>query len=378
MKRLFSPEIKKIYAKYPALIRTGTWERIVALVKKGDPKTAEVLARDAASRSRQVNAQNILARKIRVNRIQLFAYQSRMAEELQALLRSRADSLELAVRRTADTAQSQGMAPLRVVVASEMSVLRRDLKVWLTDGIWSSILLGLRNTEDAMVDVFKANEESYAPEIGKERELCEERLAFGLTAPLVGRGNPKLARGSTAYDKATDKLYAKLVERGTQGLRPSDRIWELTERTKLQLNSLLQREIAAGSPSTRIAKRLQDYLAPEVVGREPNLGSGVYRSPFKNAMRLARTQTNEAYTNAQAEWAKTRSWVKGMMVTLSPAHDPEGDEDECDAWAGKVLSPEEFEERVPFHPHCMCFGTIVIKDEFLEPSREEAVQVQGG
>ncbi len=373
MKRLFSPAVKKIYAKYPALIRTNSWERIVALCNKGDEETAELVARDLSSRSKQINAQNILARKIRVNRVQLFAYQSTLADELRELLQVRADSLELAVRRSAETATARDLPTLRRTVASEMAVLRRDLNTWLRDGIWQSILLGLRNTEDALVPVFKANEESYAPEIGKERELIEERLSFGLTAPLVGKGKPKLARGSTAYDKATDKLYAKIVDQGSQGLRPSDRIWQQTKQAELQMNNILQREIAAGTESRKIAQKLGDFLSPEVTNREPGLGSGVYRSPFKNAYRLARTQTNAAYTGAQAEWAKTRSWVKGIMVTLSPAHDPEGDADICDEWAGRVLSPEEFQERVPFHGHCMCFGTIVIKDEFLDT--EEAVRV---
>lgn len=370
MPRLFSPAVKQIYSKYPALVRTATWDRVTALCQKGDQKTAEVVARDASARSKQLNAQNILARKIRINRVQLFASQTGMAQEANKIFKDRSDSLELAIRRTAEDIQSVGMPLLRKLVTGEMAVLRRDLNKWLTDGIWQSILLGLRNTEDALVDVFKANEESYSPEIGRERELCEERLSFGLTTPLVGRGNPKLKRGSESYYKTTDALYEKIVKQGTQGLQPSDRIWQLSKATELELNRILQSEIAAGTSSRDIAAELGDYISP-AVGRRAGLGQGVYKSPLRNAMRLARTETNRAYTNAQAEWAKTRSWVKGMMVTLSPAHDPTGGEDECDAWAGKILDPEEFEQRVPFHPHCMCFGTIVIKDEFL--SVEEAV-----
>lgn len=370
--RLFSPEIKQIYSRYPALIRTTTWDRIVALCQKGDKATAEIIAKDTSSRSRQLNAQNVLARKIRINRVQLFAFQTAMASEADGLFADRADALELAIRRL-DDLQSAGMPILRKLVAGELAILRRDLNKWMTDGIWQSILLGLRNTENALVDVFKMNEESYSPEIGKERELIEERLSFGLTAPLVGSGKPQLKRGSESYYKTTDALYEKLVKQGTQGLQPSDRIWQLSKSTELELNRILQAEIAAGTSSRDVADKLGEYLSPEVAGKQGALGQGVYKSPLKNAMRLARTETNRAYTNAQAEWAKTRSWVKGMMVTLSPAHDPAAGEDECDAWAGKILDPDEFQERVPFHPHCMCFGTVVIKDEFLSVESEEAV-----
>lgn len=368
--RINSPAAKQIYSKYPALVRTAAWDRIQALCVKGDKATAEIVARDASARSRQINAQNVLARKIRINRVQLFAVQSMMMRVAGQFIQDRADSLELTIRRSSDDLQSVGMPALRKIVAGEMVLLRRDLNKWITEGIWQSILLGLHNTESALVDVFKMNEESYSPELGRERELLEERLSFGLTAPLVGRGNPKLKRGSESYYKTTDALYQKLVKQGTQGLQPSDRIWQLSKATELELNRILQSEIAAGTSSRDVAGMLGDYVSPKVAAGA-SAGRGVYSSPLKNAMRLARTETNRAYTNAQAEWAKTRSWVKGMMVTLSPAHDPTGGEDECDAWAGKILDPDEFQERVPFHPHCMCFGTVVIKDEFL--SVEEAV-----
>jgi hypothetical protein len=80
-------------------------------------------------------------------------------------------------------------------------------------------------------------------------------------------------------------------------------------------------------------------------------------------MRLARTETNRAYTQATAKFAENKPWVIGMQVTLSPEHDQF---DECDDLAnGDVLTPDEFASTIPAHPHCMCYGTYVIDPQYL-------------
>jgi hypothetical protein len=358
------PGVRQVYSRFPAVYRTRYWDEAVSLCRKGDLDGAMAVAKGASQRSRQLNAQNILARKVRVNRMALFAQHAQMQERAKAILRAVADAAELETRRWDGTAKR--LPELRKALASATAVMRRSLNKWASDGVWDAINLGVRNTEDAMVDVFKANEEAYHPDLGAERQLMEERLAVGLSGKLTGRGRPELS--SAAYDQLTDKVYERLVKKGLQGLRPSDSVWDLTKRTELEMNRILQRGIAVGTSSRDLAGELQDYLNPDIGKAGADLGPGVYGKPLKNAMRLARTETNRAYAAATAEWAKTRGWVKGIMVTLSSAHDPTGEEDECDKWAGRVLSPDDFQDKVPFHPHCMCYGTMVIKDEYLEPA----------
>jgi hypothetical protein len=357
------PGVRQLYSRFPAVYRTATWDELVRLCRTGKAEDAEALARQTSSRSRQINAQNVLARKVRVNRVALFALQAGMAKGAKEILQDAADLAELEVRRW--SGQVGGLQDMRKALASVTASMRRSLNKWVTDGVWQSVLLGVRNTEDAMVDVFRQNEESYHPDLGAERELMEERLAVGISGRLTGRGKPELS--TAAYHQLTDKVYEKIVKRGLDGLRPSDSVWELTKRTELELNRILQRGVARGESARDLAKEVQDFLSPSIGKKGADLGPGVYKKPMKNALRLARTETNRAYAGATAEWARTRSWVKGIMVTLSSAHDPTGEEDECDKWAGRVVSPDKFQELVPFHPHCMCYGTMVIKDEYLDP-----------
>ena len=358
-----SMEFKKIYARYPALARTPTWGAIDDLLKAGRTDAAWALAEKVSSRNKQLNAQNVLARKIRIERVKLFALQRAMAEDLQSLLRGLAARVSAAVLR-ADTPKQ--VRALRRLVAGEVKIFRRALTKWLTDGIWNSVELGMRNTEAALLPIFKDNEESLHRETWLEMNLMEERLTFGISGTLVGRGNPEIAKGSQTYQDATDAAYQRIVAKNNNGLQLSSRIWDMTKRTELDLQKILEQEISQGTSSKDVADEVEKYLADE-----PVAGPGTYSKPAANAMRLARTETSRAYSTAQAEWAKTRNWVKGIMVTLSSAHNPAIDGDECDDMAGKIVSPDEFEGLLPLHPHCMCFGTIVVKDEYLNV--EEAV-----
>ena len=356
--------VREIYSKYPALYRTSTWKKVVKLAKEGKVQDAQELALDTSRRFKQLNAQNVTARKLRLNRMALFAQHTAMRGVVNKIFKKAAEDSEKAVLHWSGDGSVKGMRELRKELSTAESFLRRELNKWLRDNIWKSILLAVDNIEDALSEIFASNEEGLHPVLKAEQELMEERLSVGVSSELFKKGKTSLS--TAKYYAVVDKIYEKIVNSSLKKLKPSDSVWELTKTLGLEMNRIVQRGINQGTSSKDIAKDILKFLSPDVLKSKAVLPKGVYHNPVKNAMRLARTETNRAYASAQAEWASTRSWVKGMMVTLSPAHNPAGDYDVCDRWAGKVLTPDEFSDRVPFHSHCMCFGTVVIKDEFLD------------
>jgi hypothetical protein len=353
-------ELRQIYSRYPALARTRTWSAIDDLVRTGNKKAAWALAEKISSQSLQINAQNVLARKLRIARLKFFALHVGMADGLKEMMRGCGARISKTVQLSDGTPAQ--VRVMKKVIATEIVVLRRAMMKWVTDAIWASVLLSFRNIEESLVPVFKDNEESLASEPWKEMNLMEERLSFGLSQTLVGRGSPEMAKGSQVYKDATDAAYQNIVARNNNGLLLSSRIWDLTERAKLDMQKILENEIGLGTATRDVAKDLEGYLLDEPVS-----GPGVYSKPLANAMRIARTETVAAYASAMAEWAKTRSWVKGIMVTLSSAHESVL-ECECEQWAGKIVDADEFASLVPIHPNCMCYGTVVVKDEYLTES----------
>lgn len=101
-------------------------------------------------------------------------------------------------------------------------------------------------------------------------------------------------------------------------------------------------------------------------------GRGVYRSSYKNAMRLARTETNMAYRAADCERWKQLDFVRGFRVVLSKNHPVEDICNELSAdsendTSGKGEYPKGFVFK-GWHPHCYCYCVPLLctEDELFQ------------
>lgn len=134
-----------------------------------------------------------------------------------------------------------------------------------------------------------------------------------------------------------DRALRAFQQREMQGLKLSDRVWRATEGMKLDMERAIEVALAEGVPAQKLSERVRELLKEphrlyrRVRDKDGNLrlsqaaqkyhpGTGVYRSSYKNAMRVARTEVNMAYQASDSErW--TRSWwVKGIRVSLSNNH----------------------------------------------------------
>lgn len=177
-----------------------------------------------------------------------------------------------------------------------------------------------------------------------------------------------------------DRALRAFQQREMQGLKLSDRVWSATEGMKLDMERAIEVALAEGVPAQKLSERVRELLKEphrlyrRVRDKDGNLrlsqaaqkyhpGTGVYRSSYKNAMRVARTEVNMAYQASDSErW--TRSWwVKGIRVSLSNNHtspDSKGRPaplvDICDELAGDYPADFKF---TGWHPQCRCFATAI-------------------
>lgn len=183
-------------------------------------------------------------------------------------------------------------------------------------------------------------------------------------------------RGNTASTFVNEK-------RG--GFTISDRVWRAGAATKKEMEVIIQNAIKEGLSADDIAGKLKSYLnEPDKLFRrvknkdtgklewsEAALkykpGRGVYRSAYKNAMRLARTEVNMAYRTAQWEQFKDDPTVIGFEVKLSNNHTLNGEpfRDICDELEGKYPKTFKF---TGWHPQCRCnyFPIFITEDDFLK------------
>lgn len=177
-----------------------------------------------------------------------------------------------------------------------------------------------------------------------------------------------------------DRALRAFQQREMQGLKLSDRVWRATEGMKLDMERAIEVALAEGVPAQKLSERVRELLKEphrlyrRVRDKDGNLrlsqaaqkyhpGTGVYRSSYKNAMRVARTEVNMAYQASDSErW--TRSWwIKGIRVSLSNNHtspDSKGRPaplvDICDELAGDYPADFKF---TGWHPQCRCFATAI-------------------
>lgn len=109
----------------------------------------------------------------------------------------------------------------------------------------------------------------------------------------------------------------------------------------------------------------QLHLSKRAAAYHP--GQGVYRSSYKNARRLAVTETNMAYnTSDHLRWQQL-DFVVGIEVRLSGNHTCLGGDgkphkftDICDELAGKYPKTFKF---TGWHPQCRCIAISILKTQ---------------
>lgn len=304
----------------------------------------------------------ILAKRIRMHRVELFARLAQSEKALRAMLTAFKKPV---IKSVVIYGQSlRGLKPINAALHTATVTLRGSLRVWMSSLVRDAVGMGFRHPGDALKPIFKDNQESIVTEIVADQALFEARLSFGMNVPPGS--TPGVKTSSVKWRTAGQRIIHKVAKSNLQGLTVSERIWDLTARTEQDLKRIIANQIADGESPYDIAKSIEKYVSPEVGAADElgiQTGPGVYRSAYRNAMRLARTETNRAYVQAQAAFYTDKPWIDTVEITLSPEHD---EPDECDDLAdGGPYSPEEAAAELPAHPHCMCSITPTIDPAYL-------------
>ncbi len=313
----------------------------------------------------------IIAKRLRMERVELFSRIAQAEKALRAMLTVFTSAI---VERVVVRGQTlAGLKPINQTIHREIVFLRSSMRVWMNALIRDAVKMGFRHPGDALKPIFKDNQEAVT-EIVAEYALLEAKLTFGMDSGFAKRTNPTVKTSSAKWTGIGEKIIHNVAKKNLQGLTVSERIWDLTSRTESDLKRIVANGIAQGRSPYEIAKQIEKYVSPRIGAADElgiQTGPGIYRSPYRNAMRLARTETNRAYTQASSNFYQNKPWVSEVDVTLSPDHDVA---DECDDLAdGGPYSPEEADGLIPVHPHCMCSLTPRIDPAYLgEPEEPEA------
>ena len=197
---------------------------------------------------------------------------------------------------------------------------------------------------------------------------------------VFGKNVGKLSEAQyRRYYSTNEEARDAFAQRKTGGLNLSQKVWRYTEQFKEEIEMGLDIGIRNGRSADEMSRDLRQYLKqPDKLFRRVrdehgqlqlskraaayHPGQGVYRSSYKNARRLAATETNIAYrTSDHLRWQQM-DFVVGIEIHLSNNHTLNGKpfHDICDELQGRY--PKDFVFK-GWHPHCRCFATSILKTQ---------------
>lgn len=249
---------------------------------------------------------------------------------------------------------------------------------------------------------------------------------------LAEENNDELVKSVFGEHSIQDKHFARFFLRNKEamdaffarkenGLNLSQKVWKYTGQYQTELEDSLDLAIGEGTPANRLATQIQKYLQePDrfyrrfrvkvgededgnpIYGRiwkrriwskeeqsykwineDPRKyhpGKGVYRSSYRNAQRLARTETNMAYRSSEYERWQELAFIEGIEICLSNNHPVV---DICDDLCGIYPPTVKF---TGFHPNCRCYQKPLLApqdviDDMLEKIMDDedpaSVEVPG-
>lgn len=261
----------------------------------------------------------------------------------------------------------------QVANAQELQLTDREVLAMLRDA--------KRNVDAILARLPKDRQQIRRAQLEQSRALllAQQAEIFERLGNIVEARRARSASRAARLSAAADNALLSLVGKGPQGqflyqsalqipqraidaalarMRLSQQpLAERIYRTGVwmggRLNRLINETLASGLNAAEFARRARDWF-------NPNTPGGVRYA----AMRLARTEINNAFHAMSAEKYATTPWINQVYWNLSKSHPKP---DICNEVNARSPYPAD---RVPARPHpqCMCYITprSVDEDEFID------------
>lgn len=234
------------------------------------------------------------------------------------------------------------------------------------------------------------------PALKKEMEALMQDLGASLQTNIEDGDQESWTLSNTKNDAMVDSIIGKkqlpaktvkawkhphlealgaFICRKEAGMNLSKRVWNLTQQFKNEMELALELGMGEGKSAAELSRDIRKYLQyPDKLFRRVrdksgalrlsktaaafHPGRGVYRSSYKNALRMTATENNIAYRTADHNRWQALPFVLGIEIHISNNHPTE---DICDIFDGKRF-PKDF-KFTGWHPWCRCYAVSVLASQ---------------
>lgn len=191
-----------------------------------------------------------------------------------------------------------------------------------------------------------------------------------------------IRRFNIAKERYADSAWYRMNQRAVKrvlswtpdGLTLSDRVWTIGKGTEREMLKALHQGVLEGRSAAAISRDIRYMLRMPDTLRGKKLkhfhpGRGVYKSAYKNAMRLARSELNQAFWEGTRQYVKSKTWLDGFIWRV-------GNIDACPICLpldGEFFPKDEKPEQP--HAQCMCHLDPHIKDDPVPTEQERQKRI---
>lgn len=216
---------------------------------------------------------------------------------------------------------------------------------------------------------------AFDKELAKFSNQLDQIIKQGITKEwaFANLKQDKLLReGLTKYQNL--EALETFKKRKIKDFTVSNRVWDIAKKAQSEIELALSVSLEEGKSAVQLSREVRNLLNnPTALFRRVrdkygNLvlsknaqnyhpGQGVYRSAYKNALRLASNEINVAYKSADWLRIQQNPDVVGFEVRLSPQHKVY---DMCDQLKGKYPKTFHFHG---WHVGCKCHIITILKTD---------------
>ena len=234
------------------------------------------------------------------------------------------------------------------------------------------------------------------PALKKEMDALMQDLGSSLQSNIEDGDEESWTLSNTKNDAMVDTIIGKaklpkktlqewkhphlealsaFIDRKEAGMNLSKRVWNLTQQFKGEMELALEMGMGQGKSAAELSRDIRKYLVyPDKLFRRVrdksgvlrlskaaaafHPGRGVYRSSYKNALRMTATENNIAYRTADHTRWNALPFVLGIEIHISNNHPTD---DICDIFDGKRF-PKDF-KFTGWHPWCRCYAVSVLASQ---------------
>lgn len=200
--------------------------------------------------------------------------------------------------------------------AAQLELAQRQLRLWAEVG--TVVEDGIRMTPQMVTNV---------------NQIFTDDLLRGLGVTA----NEQFRRTALAQANNTIRTY---LAHQHLGMTLSERVYKNGQVASGRIDRIVSNGILRGASAREIARDVAGLI-------NPNTPGGVSYA----AMRLGRTELNNAFHQASADQARANPFIERVLWELSASHPRP---DECDALVGRY-HPDNVPDKP--HPQCLCYIT---------------------